>query len=142
MGIPCLQSHVGSVMKALQPWLDVLSRNAKRPFSETNSVVSSVQSSVNKTCCFIFTVYWYRTDLTLVGSSPSAGSMYGPHRLLLHAGPFGFRAGVFCMGLPNRSLDHLHSFLVSCPAYFSHTEGKNSLVNGLFHFCSKLRNNL
>ena len=27
--------------------------------------------------------------------------------------------------------------LVSCPAYFSHAEGKNSLVNGLFRFCSK-----
>ena len=26
--------------------------------------------------------------------------------------------------------------LVSCPAYFSHAEGKNSLVNGLFRFCS------
>ena len=28
-------------------------------------------------------------------------------------------------------------WLVSCPAYFSHAEGKNSLVNGLFRFCSK-----
>ena len=27
--------------------------------------------------------------------------------------------------------------LVSCPAYFSHAEVKNSLVNGLFRFCSK-----
>ena len=27
--------------------------------------------------------------------------------------------------------------LVSCPAYFSHAEGKNSLVNGLFRLCSK-----
>ena len=27
--------------------------------------------------------------------------------------------------------------LVSCPAYFSHAEGKNSQVNGLFCFCSK-----
>ena len=27
--------------------------------------------------------------------------------------------------------------LVSCPVYFSHTERKNSLVNGLFCFCSK-----
>ena len=26
--------------------------------------------------------------------------------------------------------------LVSSPAYFSHAEGKNSLVNGLFRFCS------
>ena len=26
--------------------------------------------------------------------------------------------------------------LVSCPAYFSHAEGKRSLVNGLFHLCS------
>ena len=25
---------------------------------------------------------------------------------------------------------------VSCPAYFSHTEGKNSLVNGLLRFRS------
>ena len=25
--------------------------------------------------------------------------------------------------------------LVSCPAYFSHREGKNSLVNGLFRSC-------
>ena len=27
--------------------------------------------------------------------------------------------------------------LVSCPGYFLHTEGKNSLVNSLFRFCSK-----
>ena len=27
-------------------------------------------------------------------------------------------------------------YIVSCPAYFSHAEGKNSLVNGLFCFCS------
>ena len=26
--------------------------------------------------------------------------------------------------------------LVSCPDYFSHAEGKNSLVNSLFNFCS------
>ena len=26
--------------------------------------------------------------------------------------------------------------LVSCPDYFSHAEGKNSLVNCLFNFCS------
>ena len=27
--------------------------------------------------------------------------------------------------------------VVSCPDFFLHAEGKNSLVNGLFHFCSK-----
>ena len=27
--------------------------------------------------------------------------------------------------------------IVSCPDYFSHAEGKNSLVNCLFNFCSK-----
>ena len=27
--------------------------------------------------------------------------------------------------------------VVSCSDYLSHTEGKNSLVNGLFRFCSK-----
>ena len=46
-GIPCLQSRVGSVIKALQPTLDVPSWNAKRSFSETNSVVSNVQNNVN-----------------------------------------------------------------------------------------------
>ena len=46
-GMPCLQSRVGSVIKALQPILDVLSWNAKRLFSETNSVVSNVQNNVN-----------------------------------------------------------------------------------------------
>ena len=30
----------------------------------------------------------------------------------------------------------LKSHLVSCPDYFSHAEGKNSLVNCLFNFCS------
>ena len=41
-GLPCLQIHVGSVTKALQPPLDVLSRNAKFPqFSGTNSVVQN-----------------------------------------------------------------------------------------------------
>ena len=29
-----------------------------------------------------------------------------------------------------------HRELVSSPAYFLHVEGKNSLVNSLFHFCS------
>ena len=30
--------------------------------------------------------------------------------------------------------------VVSCPDYFSHAEGKNSLANGLFNFCSKCHN--
>ena len=47
VGIPCLQSHFGSFIKALQPPLDVLSWNTKHPFSETNSVVSSLQNNVN-----------------------------------------------------------------------------------------------
>ena len=47
MGIPCLQSHFGSFIKALQPPLDVLSWNAKHPFSDTYSVVSSLQNNVN-----------------------------------------------------------------------------------------------
>ena len=40
-GLPCVQIRVGSVTKALQPLLDVLSRNAKFPFSGTNSVVQN-----------------------------------------------------------------------------------------------------
>ena len=41
-GLPCLQIHVGSVTKALQTPLDVLSRNARFPqFSGTNSVVQN-----------------------------------------------------------------------------------------------------
>ena len=46
-GIPCLQSHIGSVIKVIQPTLDVLSQNAKCPFSKTHSVVSNVQNNVN-----------------------------------------------------------------------------------------------
>ena len=40
-GLPCVQIHVGSVTKPLQPPLDVLSRNAKFSFSGTNSVVQN-----------------------------------------------------------------------------------------------------
>ena len=41
-GLPCLQRRVGSVTKALQPPLDVLSRSAKFPqFSGTNFVVQN-----------------------------------------------------------------------------------------------------
>ena len=41
-GLPCLQIHVGSVTKALQPLLDVLWWNAKFPqFNGTNFVVQN-----------------------------------------------------------------------------------------------------
>ena len=41
-GLTCPQIHVGSVTKALQPLLDVLSQNAKFPqFSGTNSVIQN-----------------------------------------------------------------------------------------------------
>ena len=40
-GLPCLQIHVGSVTKALQPPLDVLLRNARFPFSGTNCAVQN-----------------------------------------------------------------------------------------------------
>lgn len=42
----CLQRPVGSVTKVLQSPLDVLLRNGKFPFTETNSVVSSIQNKV------------------------------------------------------------------------------------------------
>ena len=71
-GIPCLRSHVGSVIKALQPTLDVLSQNAKRPFNETNSMVSIVQNNVN-VLLFLHSVLVLK-DLTLVVSSPSPGT--------------------------------------------------------------------
>ena len=45
-GLLCLQRPVGSVTKVLQSPLDVLSRNGEFPFSQTNSVVSSVQNKV------------------------------------------------------------------------------------------------
>ena len=42
-GLTCLQICVGSVTKALQPPLDVLSRNDQVPqFSGTNSVVQNI----------------------------------------------------------------------------------------------------
>ena len=45
-GLLCLQRPVGSVTKVLQSPLDVLLRNGKFHFTETNSVVSSVQNKV------------------------------------------------------------------------------------------------
>ena len=88
-GIPCLQSRVGSVIKALQPMLDVPSWNAKRSFSEMNSVVSNIQNNVN-TLPFLHgvlvSIKW--TQLTLVVSSPQqvATSMVFVG-FLLHAWP-------------------------------------------------------
>ena len=41
-GLPCLQMHVGSITKVLQPPLDVLSQKlCQIPFSGTNSVVQT-----------------------------------------------------------------------------------------------------
>ena len=57
---------VGSVTKALQPPLDVLSRNAEFPqFSGTNSVLQN-------NALLLLHGDWHRIDLTFVGSSPSA----------------------------------------------------------------------
>ena len=47
-GLPCLQGCVGSVIKALGP---PLKKNAKFSFSETNSMVSSVQNNVFSSWC-------------------------------------------------------------------------------------------
>ena len=65
-GLPCLQIRVGSVTKALQPPLDVFSRNA-----EFVSLVGRTPW-YRTMCCFCFTVHWHRIDFTFVGSSPSA----------------------------------------------------------------------
>ena len=82
-GIPCLQSRVASVIKALQATLDVLS---------VRQIPWCLMYTTMSTCWFFFPVYWYRTDLTLVVSSPSAGTSMVFISFFLHAWP-GFLSG-------------------------------------------------
>ena len=81
MAIPWLQSCVGSIIKALQPLLDVLSQNAKRPFSETNFVVSNVQNSINMLLLLHGVLVLNRLDTR--GLLTISRYMYGPRRFAL-----------------------------------------------------------
>ena len=105
-GIQCLQSRLGFVTKALQPTLDVLSWNAKRSFSETNSVVSNVQNSVN-------TLFFLHGVLVLNGLDTrgllTSRYIYSLRRFLPACMAIAFEQVL--SGSPHRSLDCTSSHL-------------------------------
>ena len=100
-GIPCLQRRVGSVIEALQPSLDVLLRNAKFPFSETNSVVPNIQ---NNTLHFLHCVL-VSNRLDTCGLLTIRRYIYGPCR--------------FALAWPLLSSRHFLGFPIGCLTVFS-----------------------
>ena len=102
-GIPCLQSRVGSVIKALQPMLDVLSRNAKCPFSETLLLFHGVLVSNRLDTSGLLIIRRY---------------IYGLHRFPPACMAIAFEQAL--SGSPHRSLD--------CLLAFHGSEGSSEIV--------------
>ena len=118
--LPCLQIRVGSVTKALQPPLDVLSQNAKFPqFNGTNSMVQNnallllhgAMASNRLDIRGLLTInryMWCYLDVLLV---------------FLHLA-IAFERALF-PGLPHRSLD--------CQLTFRGSEGSSNIVSVLYN---------
>ena len=74
----------------------------------------------------------FTCNLSGTASCVSTFSMTSPHVTGLPPSLSPSASNITCYITPNT----MHALMVSCPDYFSHAEGKSSLVNCLFNFCS------